>query len=87
MNSDVKDRNIRNLQSETIDDLAKNLKTIHKIASGYNEYARKNNWKENRAMKEVETESLRGLQKLDWHGATLELLKRAIPKEQKKLVV
>ena len=85
MSADPKDRRIRILQSVTIDDLAKNLKVIHKISSGYNDRARQQKWKENGVMKEIETESLRGLQTLDYHGATLDLIMREIPKEQKRL--
>ena len=86
MNADMKDRRIRSLQAETIDDLAKSLKIIHKTSSGYNDLARQKNWNENRTMKEIEKESLRGLTKLDWHGTSLDLIKRELPKEQKRLM-
>ena len=85
MNTEVKDRQIRTLQAETIDDLAKTLKLVHKISRGYNDLAKHNGWKENRTMMEIEKECERGLTKLDLRGVALEHAKREVPKNQKRL--
>ena len=75
MTSDLKDKQIRSLQAETIDDLAKTLKVIHKISKTYNETAEQKNWKQNRTMNEIQTVTERALTRLDCKGASLDLIK------------
>ena len=85
MTSDLKDKQIRSLQAETIDDLAKTLKVIFEISKTYNETAEQKNWKQNRTMNEIQTATERALTRLDCKGASLDLIKREIPKDQKRL--
>ena len=84
--SELKDRKVRNLQAEAIHDLMKSLKTVFGIAHAYNDVAKKNRWKENPTMQEIEKECLRGLHKLDKHSLALEEMRREIPKQQRRLV-
>jgi len=86
MNTDLRDRQIRTLQAETIDDLANTVKLMHKISRGYNDMAKQKSWKENRTMMEIEKECAKGLTKLDLHSAALEHAKREVPKNQKRLM-
>lgn len=86
MKVNLTDRQIIRMQSEIIDHQAKTIKRMRDKIRGYIDLGRKNNWKDNRTMLELQDDCERELTFLDSRGAKLEQIRRKIPSCQKRLV-